>query len=146
MSDIYDRQRKYASLSKELDKLAEMPERTTREDLRKAAGALLDASNDMKQLMNAQPKGCTCRTHEDDDRTWVTYDPQCRDHRHMHEQIEQAQRHYVEVEGKLRASLRLTLVQAALTGAAFENPMLAVRGIVTRALEIADAAIAALAR
>lgn len=145
MSDIYDRQRNYADLARSLDKLAEMPERTTREDLRRTASALLDASNDVKQLMNAQPKGCTCRHMEDDGRSWVVYDRQCQHHRHLQERIDDAEKRYKEAEKKLEQGLRTEFYIAAIQGllASRTDPPTA-KVLADRAMEIAEAAVARL--
>jgi hypothetical protein len=146
MSDIYERKRLYEDRSKQLMKLCSMPERTTSEDLRRAATDLHQASRDLDDLMNTQPKGCSCRRHEDDGRSWVTYDEQCQHHRHMLSEIKRVEAHYKDLESKLENKLRVSFFQSALQG------LLAGRGqdapsakvIADRAMEIAEAAVARL--
>lgn len=143
MSDIWDRKRRYADLSKQLDKLRDMPERVTREDITKAASALLDASHDIDQLVNTQLKGCTCRRMEDDGRTWVVYDPQCQHHRHLQEQARDNEKRFKEAEAKLEDKLRVSLFHSAL-GIVGRADAPTPEVIADRAMGIVEAAIARL--
>ncbi len=144
-SDLWARKRQYADLSKELDKLAGMPERATKQDLIKAAGALLDASNDIDRLVNAQPNGCTCKKMEDDGRTWVVYDEQCQHHRWMLLEVGRIKEAYKELEKKLEKGLHTEFFIAAIQGlcaSRTEPPTPEI--LVERATAIANAAIAGL--
>ena len=147
MSDMYDRKRLYEDRSKQLMKLCSMPERTTSEDLRRAATDLHQASKDIDELMNTQPRGCSCRRHEDDGRSWVTYDEQCQHHRHMLAEIKRIEAHYKAAEKKLEDQLRTRLLGSALFLAKTlvkPNEEATPEVLADRAMEIADAAIARL--
>lgn len=143
MSDIYDRKRAYEDKSKQLMKLCSMPERTTSEDLRQAATALHQASRDLDDLMNTHPKGCSCTRHEDDGRSWVTYDEKCQHHRHMLSEIKRIEAHYKALESKLEDKLRVSFFQSALQGLTSRMDSTA-KVFADRAMEIAEAAIARL--
>jgi hypothetical protein len=142
MSDIYDRKRQYEDQSKQLMKLCSIPERTTGEDLRRAATALRQASRDLDELMHTQPKGCSCTRHEDDGRSWVTYDNECQHHRHMREETQRMSDHYVQLEAKLKDELRLRLLPSALIAASRTES--AAEVVADRAVAIVEAAIARL--
>ncbi len=146
MSDIYERKRLYEDRSKTLMKLCSMPERTTSEDLRRAATDLHQASRDIDDLMNTQPKGCSCRRHEDDGRSWVTYDEQCQHHHWMLSEIKRIEAHYKTLEKKLETGIRnefyMSALQGLLAGRGADAPSAKV--IADRAMEIAEAAVARL--
>jgi hypothetical protein len=144
--DIYDRQRHYTDQSVKLMKLCSVPDRTTSEDLRQASTSLHQASSDIKELMDAQPRGCTCRRHEDDGRSWVTYDEKCQHHRWMLSEIKRVEAHYKALEAKLEDKLRVSLFHAAIQGllAGKGSDAPSAKVCADRAMEIAVAAVARL--
>ncbi len=145
MSDIYDRRRQYEDRAKQLMKLCSIPERTTSEDLRQAATALDQASRDIKQLMNTQPHGCTCRYMEDDGRNWVIYDEQCQHHRWMNSEIKRASDAYAEARKKLEDAVRIRFFEAAIQGlCASRTEPATPEVLMDRAMAFADAAVARL--
>lgn len=105
-------------MSTELDTLATLdPSRLTKDDLRKAAQALLDAGNDIAYLLRGELVGCPCRRIDNDDRSYLVYDEKCPHHRYLDAQIKAAKASYEAAEKKLKDELRVHLVEASLSPA-----------------------------
>lgn len=140
--DVWSDKNDFVRIARAIEKLRDMPERTTRDELLAWASALRRASQHLEQLTRTRPHGCTCRYHEDDDRSWVTPDPQCPHHKHQIEERAALAKHYAKQHTKLTNEIRLRLVTAAITGLASKASVLSPDGIATEALQVADAVIA----
>ncbi len=133
--------------SVELDTLASMLDRVTKDDLRRASQALLDSAHDIAYLLSGKhkPVACPCRLIENDDNgtCYLVYDDACMHHRHLKHEEERLKTAYAKAETQLKDTLRLQLVKAALTGLAGREEGTA-EAKAKRAFEIADAVIAEL--
>lgn len=129
----------------QLEMLAEMPDRATREDIRGAAAALRNAACDVEKLLKRPLVGCPCRRIEyDDGRSYLVYADECQHHRYLKHEEERLKAAYAAAEKKLADSLRVKFYTAALSRLAnFEK---SASEITKRALELADSAVSALLR
>jgi hypothetical protein len=133
--------------SVELDTLASMLDRITKDDVRRAAQALLDSAHDIAYLLSGKhkPVACPCRLIENDNNgtCYLVYDDACMHHRHLKHEEERLKAAYANAEKQLKDSVRLQLIKAALPGLGYavNTPSTAVA---TRAIEIADAVLAEL--
>jgi hypothetical protein len=142
IGDIVRSPDSHRTLADQLEKLMEMPERVTREDLRKAVSALRAAADDTKTLMNYQQPGCPCRRIEDDNYSRIIYIKECQHHGHLLREVERIETAYKAAEQKLKDGVRLTFMAEALGGLADFSRAASETG--RRARELANAAIAAL--
>jgi hypothetical protein len=126
----------------QLDKLAELPERATRNDIRNAAAALLDASNDIRKLLKYPLPGCPCRRITDENYDYLVYTDACQHHAHLKREEERIKAAYTKAEEKLKENLRTKFMAAALSEiSSFSR---SATETARRAREIADATITAL--
>lgn len=140
--DVWSDKREFVRVANAIEKLRDMPERTTRAELDAWSAALVRAARYLDELTRTRLHGCTCRYHEDDDRSWVTPDPACPHHKHQIEEQAALAKHYAKQQKKLTDEVRLRLVAAAITGLAGRPSVSSVDGLAAEALQVADAVIA----
>lgn len=132
--------------SVELDTLASMLERVTKDDLRRAAQALLDCSDDIAYLLSSKnkPIGCPCTPVENDNYSYFIYVDACPHHHQYKARLETMEKEFKVAEKKLEDKLRVSFLEAAVQGLLAGGNEATPKVLLDRAMEIADAAIARL--
>jgi hypothetical protein len=125
-----------------LGQLGKMPDRVTDKDLRDASNLMLYAAMDLDELLKAQLPGCVCRRVQDDYLDYLDYAESCRHHRHLCHLRDHLKAEYAKMEKALKDEVRMSLVRAALSGAALSDVNIAVE----RALMIADETLRQIAK
>ena len=123
--------------AKLLADLARMPDRAAAKDFSVAAGLMIDAANDLDELIKASPVGCICRRIENDNYSYVDYAESCQHHGQLYALSARLKADYAKAEKALKDEMRLRLVTAALAGTA-ANSVQGRSSLVERALFIAD--------
>lgn len=147
IGDLVENPDDLKTLANKLDKLAEMPERTTRDDLRSAARALTAVSNDVRKLLKHPLVGCPCRRIQDDNFDYLVYADECQHHRHLKHETERLKKAYADAQKKLEVTHHTEFMASALAGiAAFTEFERDPAEVAERARALADACVAALLR
>jgi hypothetical protein len=126
----------------EFRKLIGMPDRAKAEDFKAAAEAMLKGADSIDALVDANLPGCICRHIESDNYSYLDYAESCRHHGGLYRQIAELKKSYEKTEKKLKDEARMSLVRAALTGAATTvDGRIPTPSVVGRAIAIADEAL-----
>lgn len=129
--------------AKELYQLSGMIERLTKADVAKAAKSLEEAARALEDLMKGELPGCTCRTIDNDNYSYLDYNETCRHHRGLWLFQNESKKKYDEAHKKLKHELRIKLV----TEIVGRSPSgLSDEETVERALRLADKTIEGLLR
>jgi hypothetical protein len=135
------------SRSVQLEQLAVMPERVTKDDLQKAAQAMRDCSDDITYLLRGELVGCPCRRIENDNTgaSYLVYVDECPHHRWLKREEERLKAAYADAEKKLADGVRLQFFKSALEGIlAGRNSPGIPEWTIEEARKLADQAVAAL--
>jgi|HubBroStandDraft_6_1064221.scaffolds.fasta_scaffold865195_1 hypothetical protein len=142
-SQARSRARDLRLCGEEFRKLMDMPDRAKANDFRVAAEAMLKAADSIDALLDDNLPGCVCRHIENDNYSYLDYAESCRHHGGLYRQIAELKKSYEKTEKKLKDEARMSLVRAALTGAATatDGRLGPTPRIVGNAISIADEAI-----
>ena len=128
----------------QLERLALMSERVTKDDLQAAARAMFDCATDISYLLRSTPIGCPCRLVENDGYSYANYVDECVHHGQYKRLLGAQKKAYEDAERKLQDTLRTKFAMSALAAAGAGDGNTSPEVVVRRAFHIADAMIAAL--
>ena len=109
-------------LSEQQYRLAEMPDRATKNDFEAAAKQMLRAAEDLEDLLKAQLPGCICRRIVDDNYNYLDYAEACQHHGSLFRQVAAMKARYEKIEDDLKNEARMKILPAALAAAATAWP------------------------
>lgn len=114
-----NRSRELRAFAERMAPLAKMPDRATGADLQLAADLAAKAADSIDELVKTRPAGCICRTIDRDDYSYLDYAEACLHHGGLFVRERDLKAGYAKMEKALKDEVRMKIVTAALSGAAF---------------------------